>query len=159
MTVRPVPDLVEIGVERTGRDLVQQRLPDVGAMAVDEENVDVGTAPVSASQPGGELEPAGTSANDDDLRHRVADHLPGHGHFGAPARVANFDVFVETLLGHASVRPGGSGRRSLRGARPNTAGGCMVLPNTAGIVPIRAMSCNRISPNLTAKSLEHDWTG
>ena len=73
MTVRPVSDLVEVGVERAGRDLVQQRLPDMGAVTVDEENVDFGTAPIPAPQLRGELEPAGASADDDDLR-------PGVGH-------------------------------------------------------------------------------
>ena len=69
MTVRPVPDFVEIGIEGAGRDFMQQRLPDVGAMTVDEEDVDVGVAPVSASQFRGELQPPGASPDDDDLRH------------------------------------------------------------------------------------------
>ena len=39
VAVAAVADLVEIGVERSGRDLVQQRLPDVGAVALDEDDV------------------------------------------------------------------------------------------------------------------------
>ena len=71
MTVRPVPDFVEIGIERAGRDFMQQRLPDVGAMTVDEENVDVGVAPVSASQFRGKLQASGASPDNDDLRHSI----------------------------------------------------------------------------------------
>ena len=68
MTVRPVPDFVEIGVEGAGRHFVQQRLPDVGAIAVDEENVDAGVAPKPPSELRRELEPAGAASDDDDLR-------------------------------------------------------------------------------------------
>ena len=76
MTVRPVPDFVEIGIERAGRDFMQQRLPDVGAMTVDEEDVDVGVAPVSAPQFRGKLQPPGPSPDDDDLRHSIRHVTP-----------------------------------------------------------------------------------
>ena len=76
MTVRPVPDFVEIGIERAGRDFMQQRLPDVGAMTVDEEDVDVGVAPVSASQLRGELQPPRSSADHHDLRHSIRHVTP-----------------------------------------------------------------------------------
>ena len=39
MAVAAIADLVEIGVERSGRDLVQQRLPDMGAVAFDQDDV------------------------------------------------------------------------------------------------------------------------
>lgn len=71
MAVCSVADFIEIGVERTRRDFMQQRFPDVGAMTVHEENVDVGIASISASQFRGEFEPACASAHDDYLRHGV----------------------------------------------------------------------------------------
>ena len=39
MAVAAVADFVEIGVERTGRDFVQQRLPDMGAVLFDQDDV------------------------------------------------------------------------------------------------------------------------
>ena len=68
MTMGSVPDFVEIGVQGASRHFVQQRFPDVGAIAVDEENVDGGVAPKPPSQFRRELKPAGAASDDDDLR-------------------------------------------------------------------------------------------
>ena len=59
-----VVDLVRPRIHAACGDLVQLRLPHVGAVAVDERDVDRAADPVA--QPGGELEAAGAAADDDD---------------------------------------------------------------------------------------------
>jgi hypothetical protein len=62
-----VADLVEVGIERTRRDLVEQRLPDVRLRLVDEDDVEIGLTQ-RAPELGDEFEPARAPADDDDLR-------------------------------------------------------------------------------------------
>ena len=66
-----IADLVEIGVERSGGDLMQQRLPDMREVAIDQDDV-VLFAAVFAAEPPHQLEPASASAHHDNLRLLVA---------------------------------------------------------------------------------------
>ena len=56
MAVAAIADLVEIGVERTGRHFVQQRLPDMGAVLLDQDDV-VLLAPELRAQPAASSSP------------------------------------------------------------------------------------------------------
>jgi hypothetical protein len=51
MAMAAIADLVEIGVERSGRDLVQQRFPDMRAVALDQDDVVVFAAIFRAEPP------------------------------------------------------------------------------------------------------------
>jgi len=63
--LRQVLKIVVVGIEGAGSDLVQQRLPDVGAAAVDEG--DVGVAPLAefSAEASGQLKAACAAAHDD----------------------------------------------------------------------------------------------
>src|SRR6185437_5730557 len=74
--VAAVADLVQIGVEGAGGDLVQQRLPDMGAVALDEDDVERLLAEPVA-EPAHQLEPTGAAADDYDLGFHVAPHRHG----------------------------------------------------------------------------------
>jgi hypothetical protein len=63
--LREVVELVLVDVHAAGRDLVQQRLPQVGAIAVHQRDLRLAVA-VAIPQRGGELEAAGSPAHDDD---------------------------------------------------------------------------------------------
>jgi len=72
MAMAAIADLIQIGVERTRCDLVEQRLPDMRAVPVDQDDV-VGAAAEPRTQPPRKLKPARAPANDHDLglaRHR-----------------------------------------------------------------------------------------
>ena len=64
--VSAIADLVEIGVKRSGGDLVQERLPDVAEVLVDQDDV-VALAPVFRAEPADQFKPARASADDDNL--------------------------------------------------------------------------------------------
>jgi len=68
--LREVVELVLVDVHAARRHLVQQRLPDVRAAAVDERDRGAPHAPEAAAESRRELESAGTAADDDDLMHR-----------------------------------------------------------------------------------------
>ena len=74
MAVAAIADLVEIGVQRSGSDLVQQRLPDVGAVAFDQDDV-VALAAIFRAELAGQLEPGRAASDDDDLRLSVCHSL------------------------------------------------------------------------------------
>jgi len=67
VAVTAVADLVEVGVERAGGDFVQQRLPDVGAVLLDQDDV-VALAAEPRAEAADQLEPAGPAADHYDLR-------------------------------------------------------------------------------------------
>ena len=85
MAVAAIADFVEVGVERPGGDLVQQRLPDVGAVALDQDDV-VPLATVARAELADEFEPAGAAADNYDLGlaglpvHRCPDHITRQTH-------------------------------------------------------------------------------
>ena len=64
--VAAIADLVHIGVERAGRHLVQQRLPDVGAVALHQDDVELAAAQLGAEATN-EFEPSGPAPDDHDL--------------------------------------------------------------------------------------------
>ena len=74
MAVVAIADFVEIGVERSGSDFVEQRLPDMGAVALDQDDV-VMLAAVAGAEPADEFEARGTAANHDDLGLFLAPRL------------------------------------------------------------------------------------
>ena len=76
ITVRSVPHFVEIGIEGAGRHFMQQRLPDMGPVSVDEKHLDGAISPEPASELRGELEPARATADNDYLCHRVRHARP-----------------------------------------------------------------------------------
>src|ERR1700686_2477117 len=67
MTVAAIADFIKIGVQRAGRHLVQQRLPDVRQVAFDQQDV-VPIASVPSTEPRDQLQPSGAAAYDYDLR-------------------------------------------------------------------------------------------
>ena len=67
MTMASIAHLVQICVQGSGRDLMQQRLPDMSGVALDQNNVVV-SAPISSAQSRDELKTARTTADNDNLR-------------------------------------------------------------------------------------------
>ena len=65
--LRQVVDLVRAHVHAAGGDLVQLGLPDVGAGAVDQGDVGLAALAQRVAERGGQFEPAGAAADDDDL--------------------------------------------------------------------------------------------
>ena len=77
--LREVVDLVRADVHAAGGDLVQLRLPDVRAVLSISVTSRAAARPSLSPSRGGELEPAGAAADDDDavaLRCGHADPLP-----------------------------------------------------------------------------------
>jgi len=68
--LREVVELVLVDVHAARRHLVQQRLPDVRPVAVDERHPGAAPAPQAVAELRRELEPARATADDDDLVHR-----------------------------------------------------------------------------------------
>src|SRR5690606_3269726 len=60
-----VGDRVRLRIQRAGRHLVVERLPDVDQTAVDQNDVSLAGASQAASQPRGQLQPSGAAADDD----------------------------------------------------------------------------------------------
>ena len=77
-----VVDLVEAEVHAAGGDLVQQRLPQVRALAVDQGDRGLAAPAELVAQPRGKLQPAGSAADDDDAMQLLL-----HGPL-APMRLA-----------------------------------------------------------------------
>jgi hypothetical protein len=75
--LRKVVDLVRPRVHAAGGDLVQLRLPDVGAVTVDERHVH--RAADAVAKPGRELEAAGAAADDHDAVARRLSCVDGPG--------------------------------------------------------------------------------
>ena len=63
---RRIVEIVCVGVHAAGRDFVQQRLPDVGCVAVDQGHTDRSLAAVPFAEPRGERQAAGAAADDHD---------------------------------------------------------------------------------------------
>ncbi len=63
-----VVEPVGIGAQRAGRDLVQQRLPDVAQRAVDQRDPRAATAAETVAEPARQHQPAGAAADDHDVR-------------------------------------------------------------------------------------------
>ena len=61
-----IADFIEIGIERAGGDFVEQRLPDMGGVAIDEDDVEI-IARQMPAELGDKLQPAGAATDDDDL--------------------------------------------------------------------------------------------
>ena len=72
--VREVVEAVVLGVERAGGDLVQQRLPDVDAVALDQRRLDDGRGGEASPRRRHELEAAGAAADHDDAVGNGARH-------------------------------------------------------------------------------------
>ena len=64
--VTAIADLVEIGVKRSGGHFVEERLPDMREVLIDEDDV-VRAAPVFRAEPPDQFQPSRAAANDDDL--------------------------------------------------------------------------------------------
>lgn len=64
--LREIVDLVGGDIHAAGRDLVQLRLPDMGAVALDQRNVELSLAAVFVAEPGRELQSARAAADDHD---------------------------------------------------------------------------------------------
>ena len=64
--LRQVVDLVHAQVHAAGGDLVQQRLPEVRALPVDQRDAGLAALAELVAQAGGKLEPAGAAADNDD---------------------------------------------------------------------------------------------
>ena len=67
-----IAHLVVADVHAAGGDLVELGFPDVRAAAVDQGDVGLATAAQGVAQAGGELEAAGSSADDDYLVQAIA---------------------------------------------------------------------------------------
>ena len=63
---REIVEVVRVGVHPAGRDLVQQRLPDVRGVAVDERHLHAPVAAVAVAELGRERQAARPAADDDD---------------------------------------------------------------------------------------------
>jgi hypothetical protein len=66
MPVTAIADLIQVGVERSGCDFMQERFPDVGSILLDENHV-VSIPAQLVAKPSHEFEPAGSAAYDYDL--------------------------------------------------------------------------------------------
>jgi hypothetical protein len=73
-----VTHLVQIGVQRARRHFVQQGLPDMGAILLDQDDVEF-FAPETGAQPGRQLQPPGAAAHHDDLGFARLGGRVGHG--------------------------------------------------------------------------------
>ncbi len=73
--LREVVELVGVHVHAARGDLVQQRLPEVRARAVDEGHVGAALAAEAVAQARGELQAAGAAAHHDDAVRRARVHL------------------------------------------------------------------------------------
>ena len=70
---RRVVEVVRVGVHAPGRHFMQQRLPDVGGIAVDQRHPHRALATVAVTEPGRQRQAAGTTADDhDSMRIRRA---------------------------------------------------------------------------------------
>ena len=104
VALRLIFELVAVDVHAAGGDLVQQRLPDVRARALDERDL----APCRlraelVAEPRRELEPAGAAADDDDvMQARASATIDGRRH---PARRPTWRriVHAASCFGHARV--------------------------------------------------------
>ena len=67
MAVAAVANLVKVGIERACCNLVQERLPNVGVVAFNEDDVKI-LAPIMGAELPDEFEPARAAANHHDLR-------------------------------------------------------------------------------------------
>ena len=76
VAVAAIADFVEIGVQRSRRHFVQQRLPDMGAVPFDQEDVK-GIAPEMRAQPRRQFQATGAAAHHHDLRF-PSGRLLGH---------------------------------------------------------------------------------
>ncbi len=65
--VGAIADLVDIGIERACRHFVQQRLPDMGLVAVHQDDI-MAPAPEALAELGRQLQPGRPAAHDHDLR-------------------------------------------------------------------------------------------
>jgi hypothetical protein len=74
--VPAVADFIHVRIEGTGRNFMQKRLPDVGAIAIDEDNVVV-FAPITGAKPASKFKPAGTTTDDYDLCFLLQDSSSG----------------------------------------------------------------------------------
>ena len=64
--VASIPDLIHIGIQRSGRDLVQQGFPNMGLVALDQDDV-IAVPAKSSPQPTHQFQPASPTADDDNL--------------------------------------------------------------------------------------------
>jgi hypothetical protein len=66
MSVTAIANLVQVSVERSGCDLMQERFPDMGLVPLDEDHVVSIPAQLGAKPPY-ELEPSGSASYNNDL--------------------------------------------------------------------------------------------
>jgi hypothetical protein len=66
MSVTAIANLVQVSVERSGCDLMQERFPDVGLVSLNEDHV-VSIPAQLGTKPPYELEPSGSASYDNDL--------------------------------------------------------------------------------------------
>ena len=74
--LRQVVDLVHAEIHAAGGDLVQQRLPQMRATAVDQRDVSLAASAELVAQPGDKLEPACPAADDDNAMRTLGHGLP-----------------------------------------------------------------------------------
>jgi hypothetical protein len=77
-----IADLIEIGIETAGSDFMQQRLPDVAGVAIDEDDVEIAPAEM-AGELADKLKAAGTTADNDNLGLAAIGPDAGHGRTSA----------------------------------------------------------------------------
>jgi hypothetical protein len=61
-----IAHFIEVGVQRPCRDFVQERLPDMGAVSLDQDDVVLGTA-ISRAKMTDQLKASSAAPDDDDL--------------------------------------------------------------------------------------------
>ena len=76
MRLRQKIDLMHAEIHAAGRDLVQQRLPQVSAALVDQRHVRQLAPAQLVAEPGYEFEPTGAAANDDNAMEIGTSCLP-----------------------------------------------------------------------------------
>ena len=103
---RGIVDFVQIGVHASRGDLVQQRLPQVRRALVDQRDLDAPSAAVAIAERGGQRQPAGAAAYDDDsMRDGVCFHLRADGK-ASPVRQDNPQRTRVEYAGHRlTVQP------------------------------------------------------
>jgi hypothetical protein len=69
--LRQIVEFMAPRVHAAGRDLVQQRLPQVRARPLDQRDVSLAPSAELVAEPCHQLQPAGAAAHDDDLRQRA----------------------------------------------------------------------------------------
>ena len=74
VSLREIVQLVLRALQAAGRDGMKQRLPDMGPAAVDQSDSGAARLAETFAQPGREFEPAGASADDDDMMRREIRH-------------------------------------------------------------------------------------